>query len=204
MLIDFAYQSTLGLRVIKKKRRLLGISVGLATRGSIPLYREREFFIDNLLVQIHFIIVMIRWTGLALWEFEYPFPGSLTSTFLPLYTLDVHPDSKMVMTRSPRSWPGRPLNEKVNISPSNPPSLSVSRCLTFFLSLSLAVSLLTTLLHTHSLSHSLSVSLPPPARPAPAKPRAIRQTPLNQPPPPPRKNKNNPQLRKGPFFLLPL
>ena len=26
---------------------------------------EREFFIDNLLVRIHFIIVMIRWTGLA-------------------------------------------------------------------------------------------------------------------------------------------
>jgi len=26
---------------------------------------EREFFIDNLLVQIYFIIVMIRWTGLA-------------------------------------------------------------------------------------------------------------------------------------------
>ena len=42
----------------------------------------REFFIDNLLVRIHFIIVMIRWTGLALWEFEYPFPGSLTSAFL--------------------------------------------------------------------------------------------------------------------------
>ena len=29
---------------------------------------EREFFIDNLLVRIHFIIVMIRWTGLAPWE----------------------------------------------------------------------------------------------------------------------------------------
>ena len=44
---------------------------------------EREFFIDNLLVRIHFIIVMIRWTGLAPWEeFEFPFPGSLTSTFL--------------------------------------------------------------------------------------------------------------------------
>jgi len=43
---------------------------------------EREFFIDNLLVRIHFMIVMIRWTGLALWEFEFPFPGSLTSTFL--------------------------------------------------------------------------------------------------------------------------
>ena len=29
----------------------------------------RECFIDNLLVRIHFIIVMIRWTGLAPWEF---------------------------------------------------------------------------------------------------------------------------------------
>jgi len=29
--------------------------------------REREFFVDNLLVRIHFIIVMIRWTGLAPW-----------------------------------------------------------------------------------------------------------------------------------------
>ena len=37
---------------------------------------------ENLLVRIHFIIVMIRWTGLAPWEFEFPFPGSLTSTFL--------------------------------------------------------------------------------------------------------------------------
>jgi len=43
---------------------------------------EREFFIDNLLVRIHFIIVMIWWTGLAPWKFEFPFPGSLTSTFL--------------------------------------------------------------------------------------------------------------------------
>jgi len=43
---------------------------------------ERDFFIDNLLVRIHLIIVMIRWTGLAPWEFAFPFPGSLTSTFL--------------------------------------------------------------------------------------------------------------------------
>ena len=42
---------------------------------------ESEFFIDNLLVQIHLIIVMIRWMGLALWEFEFPFPGSLTPTY---------------------------------------------------------------------------------------------------------------------------
>ena len=39
---------------------------------------ESEFFIDNLQVRIHFIIVMIRRTGLAPWEFEFPFPGSLT------------------------------------------------------------------------------------------------------------------------------
>ena len=25
---------------------------------------------------------MMRWTGLAPWEFEFPFPGSLISTFL--------------------------------------------------------------------------------------------------------------------------
>jgi len=43
---------------------------------------EREFFIDNLLVRIQFIIVMIRWTGLAPWEFEFSFPGSHTSIFL--------------------------------------------------------------------------------------------------------------------------
>ena len=34
--------------------------------------RERRFFIDNLLVRIHFIIVMVRWTGLAPWVFEQP------------------------------------------------------------------------------------------------------------------------------------
>ena len=35
---------------------------------------EREFFIDNLLVRIHFIIEMIWWTGLAPREFEFFFP----------------------------------------------------------------------------------------------------------------------------------
>ena len=30
--------------------------------------------------RIHLIIVMIGWTGLAPWEVEFPFPGSLTST----------------------------------------------------------------------------------------------------------------------------
>ena len=51
----------------------------LPVEGHHPC-REREFFMDNLLVRIHFIIVMIWWTGLAPWEFEFPFPGSLTST----------------------------------------------------------------------------------------------------------------------------
>jgi hypothetical protein len=43
---------------------------------------ERGFFIDDLLVRIHFIILIIRWTGLAPWKFEFSFPGSLTSTYL--------------------------------------------------------------------------------------------------------------------------
>ena len=30
--------------------------------------RERDFSIDNLLVRVHFIIVMIRWTGLSPWR----------------------------------------------------------------------------------------------------------------------------------------
>ena len=48
----------------------------------VPQYPlERDFFIDNLLLQIHFVIEMIWWSGLAPWEFEFPFPGSITSTF---------------------------------------------------------------------------------------------------------------------------
>ena len=58
----------------------------LARGGPVPKQsshlRERESFIDNLLVQIRFIIMMIRWTGLAPWEFEFPFPDSLTSSSL--------------------------------------------------------------------------------------------------------------------------
>ena len=38
------------------------------SRLADQVMREREFFIDNLLVRIHFIIVMIRWTGLAPWR----------------------------------------------------------------------------------------------------------------------------------------
>jgi hypothetical protein len=47
-------------------------------------YRETEFFIDNLPARIHYMIVMIRKTGLAPWEF--PFPGSIMSTILVSYS----------------------------------------------------------------------------------------------------------------------
>ena len=43
---------------------------------------EGDLFIDNPLVRIHFIIEMIRWTGLAPWLLKFPFPGSLTSACL--------------------------------------------------------------------------------------------------------------------------
>ena len=46
------------------------------------LWGEREFFIDNLLVRIHFVIEMIMWTSLAPWEFALPFLGSLIFTLL--------------------------------------------------------------------------------------------------------------------------
>jgi hypothetical protein len=53
--------------------------------GAGDPFRQRELFIDNLLVRIHFIIVMIRWTGLAPWEFEFFFSGRLSSTFLVFF-----------------------------------------------------------------------------------------------------------------------
>ena len=50
----------------------------LYTRGSTwcsvrSIGVEREFFIDNLLVRIHVIIEVTWWTGLAPWEFEFPY-----------------------------------------------------------------------------------------------------------------------------------
>ena len=48
--------------------------VGRPVQDSVLLSsHEREFCIDNLLVRIHFVVVMIRWTGLAPWEFDFPF-----------------------------------------------------------------------------------------------------------------------------------
>ena len=55
-LIYFVYHSTLGLRAIKKKEET-------------SMWRSS---------------VMMRWSDLAPWQFAFPFPGSLTSTFLGL------------------------------------------------------------------------------------------------------------------------
>ena len=46
------------------------------------IFAERDFFIDNQLVRIHFIIEMIWWIGLAPWESEFPCPGCHISTVL--------------------------------------------------------------------------------------------------------------------------
>ena len=54
-----------------------------------PLVPDGEFFLENLLVRIHFIIQMFWWTGLAPWEFEFPFPASHTSTFQGWYQLNI-------------------------------------------------------------------------------------------------------------------
>ena len=51
--------------------------------GGVPLSTlRRRPRRARVIVRTHFIIVMIRWIGLAPWEFEFPFPGSLTPTFL--------------------------------------------------------------------------------------------------------------------------
>ena len=55
-----------------------------ALQPTLHQVRERESFIDNLPLRIHFIIVMIRRTGLAPWEFEFPFPGSRASEPKPV------------------------------------------------------------------------------------------------------------------------
>jgi len=95
---------------------------------SLVRLEERESslltFVDNLLVRIHFIIVMIWWTGLAPWEFEFLFPGSHTSTFVAYWGavtrrngLQGHLGNQVVGTSSSRyaycsglrpAWPSSP------------------------------------------------------------------------------------------------
>ena len=69
--------------IVRASKGLEMIQVGgvgvIAPKRATP---EREFITDNLLVRIHFIIVMNKWTSLAPWNFEISCSGSLTSTFL--------------------------------------------------------------------------------------------------------------------------
>jgi len=60
---------------------------------------QREFFVDNLLVRIHFIIVVVRWTGLAPWEFEFP--------FFPTQTILCRPRAPPLIVRT-WSWKSPP------------------------------------------------------------------------------------------------
>ena len=55
---------------------------------------EREFFVDNLLVRIHFIIVMIRWTGLAPGKFEFLFPD--LQRYLEVHEVGFKPNGHQV------------------------------------------------------------------------------------------------------------
>ena len=67
------------LELLGDSLKKFGEDAGTAVGNAVVEPRSLFF---NLLVRIHFTIVMIRWTGLAPWEFEFPFPGSRISTFL--------------------------------------------------------------------------------------------------------------------------
>ena len=57
-------------------------STRLVTLHPDSFIERDRFLIDYLLVRIHFIIVVIGWTDLVPWEFEFLYQGSLKSTFL--------------------------------------------------------------------------------------------------------------------------
>ena len=61
------------------ERRLLVVLRDLPRGVEEPMPLQQPCRETSSLVRIHFIIVMIRWSGLAPWELEFPFPGSLTS-----------------------------------------------------------------------------------------------------------------------------
>ena len=109
---------------------------------------ERDFFTDNLLVQVHFIILIIWWTGLAPWELEFPFPHS----------------SHQPSALNPHSPPsGTTLNPHPSTLSLEPSTLNlveglVTCCLSLPRSLSLSLSL--------CLSLCLPPSLSPRVRPA--------------------------------------
>jgi len=73
-----------------------GRSAPTSSASDFDCCQEREFFIDNLLVRIHFIIVMIRWTCLAPWG---PAPTSSASDF------DCYRGTSLIRNRPPPLGP---------------------------------------------------------------------------------------------------
>ena len=73
---------------------------------------DKEFFIDKLLLRIHFTIEMIWWTGLTPWEFGFPFSGSLISAF-----------QNRIQKPGRRSSSGSPCPRSLTWSPPPPPNL---------------------------------------------------------------------------------
>ena len=125
-LIDFVYHSTLGLRVIKKPENRYSLStinsLDLGTLAFAPLSppTEREFFIHNLLVRIHFIIVMSRWTGLAPTLFQ-------VAVHLPSYPKAGTRCQPSTHSTSAR-WPSPPSRPRPTACPSPPLLLRCVGC----------------------------------------------------------------------------
>ena len=107
----------LGVRVWGIRFQVSGCESGVY----ITRDREKEFFIDNLLVRIHFIIEMIWWTGLAPWRLEFRFPGSLM--YLPS-TGGIYCKGRAA------AWRSAPLSLSVSLSLSRSLSLSYPTCQT--------------------------------------------------------------------------
>ena len=83
---------------------------------------EKWYLIDSLLVRIHCIIVMIRWTGLAPWEFKSLFSGSLTFK---------EGDDAKRSARVPASHNLCARAFRLSVSHSDSLSLSLTLCLLF-------------------------------------------------------------------------
>ena len=75
---------------------------GLHWGGRCSGSAEGESSIDNLLVQIHYIIETIWWTGLAPWELGISFLDSLASTFL-VWQCSLHAFVRVAGSGVPRS-----------------------------------------------------------------------------------------------------
>ena len=106
---------------------------------------------------------MIKRTGLTPWKFEFPFPGSLTSTFQGVGLRLLH-KSPPWLWGSPHASIHRSLSHTLplalslplSLSPSLPLSLTLSLYIYIYLTLTLSLTISLSVSHTHtvSLSHT--------------------------------------------------